>query len=724
MIKKYVPGSIEISEEIYQELASKHGQKVNTWLSAKCPAHDDQKASLGLLITREQGHLKLAVHCHASCEPGKIYEAMGIQQYPVIHENYWDYLKTDGRYSHTKLKKEIFIGDNRASKRYSIGIRKSNSFNDYDFDKVFKKTEDILYNLPQVLKETDDIYIVEGEKCADAIIELGLTATTACKGGGFWDSKFVESISHAKRIIIIPDNDDTGVLYLHKISKSLLDKGYEEVYRLNLPGLDIKEDIYDWFQKGNTIDDLKALPLEKINRGEIPENIANGISSSFNEFNVEIPPEVEALFKDLESYVYLEEHGRDVLTQIVKDSVNGVSLSKTTPDALKKGFYAGYKVIIHGENNNGKFTKRLVNIIDYWNQWNLYKHNRGPKTYKKIEFDPRPVPEAGIYNLYTGFELEPVFDENVDGFLQFLSENICSGDREAYEFFLDFHAHLFQHPEVLPFVALVLRGEKRSGKSGIVDLMMRIIGRRYCAVVNHWEQVVGRFNNHLIGRLLIAIDDATWGGYKEKVGFLNNLITGYRLCMEAKGRDLVNVNNYARVVIIGNDSWLVPKTKDDGRFFVIDVPPRSKSDEFYKTFFETWQKPENLAKLLGYLLKREVSKWRPIDTVINRTVGHDMSLESLSLLEKFIFNCASRKSLIYKPRPGSSSGVNMAQILEMRNEMTWPEKIDIRKVRESYRDWCDDHRHVDDCDETRFSKCSGLKSKRAGTAINAFSGPH
>jgi len=287
--KTYAPGSIEVPKEIYQQLLSEHEQKLDSWLTVKCPAHDDQKASLGLLITQEQGRPRIAVHCHAGCSNEEIYKELGLE-YPTIEESYWDYKKANGDYSHTKLKKEIFKNGVRKSKSYAIGIRKKNSFDDYDFDKVFEKTEDILYNLPQVLKATDDIYLVEGEKCADELIKNGLTATTACKGGGFWNPEFVKSIEHANRIIIIPDNDDTGVLYLNKISKSLLDKGYEEVYRLNLPGLDKKEDIYDWFRKGNTIEELQALALKQITVKDLPATTSFSGSSLAWQKKLEMRP--------------------------------------------------------------------------------------------------------------------------------------------------------------------------------------------------------------------------------------------------------------------------------------------------------------------------------------------------------------------------------------------------------------------------------------------------
>lgn len=437
---------------------------------------------------------------------------------------------------------------------------------------------------------------------------------------------------------------------------------------------------------------------------------------------VYIPQEVAALWPGLESYIYLEEHGKSYLTQVVASNNGGISFSKTTPTALKKSFYAGYDVYLKDTDAKGQPTLTPINIIDYWNEPHRYGHAQGPRLFKRIDFDPSPAPEPGIYNLYTGLELAPRFDEDVSEWLEFLALTICGGDPEAYRFFLDFTAQLVQQPHILPMVALVLRGEKRTGKSGMIDLIARLLGNQYSAVANHWEQVIGRFNAHLAGKLLITIDDATWGGYKEGVGFLNNLVTGQRLCIEGKGQNALNMNNYARVVIIGNGHWLVPKTRDDGRFFVIDVPPRCRDDQFYQDFFAKWQQPEQLSKLLGYLLKVDLSGWRPIDIIRNRIDGSDMGLNELSPLEEFVFYCASKEVLEY-PDPRLNETTTLEDIKQFQHRM-WPPEIRINDFRDSYKRWCDDYRQLDSADPTRFSRALfkllevGQKNRRNSNSIH------
>ena len=78
----------------------------------------------------------------------------------------------------------------------------------------------IPYHLPALLKAPPDaaIYIVEGEKCADALTKLGFTATTNSEGaaggkddtaGKKWPSELNEYFRN-RNIVLIGDNDAPG----------------------------------------------------------------------------------------------------------------------------------------------------------------------------------------------------------------------------------------------------------------------------------------------------------------------------------------------------------------------------------------------------------------------------------------------------------------------------------------------------------------------------------
>lgn len=125
-----------------------------------------------------------------------------------------------------------------------------------------------LYNLHRLAAiPNKEVFIVEGEKCADALIKLGLTATTS---GGADSAKTTDWQALAGREVIIwRDNDSAGLKYQTDIAEILHTFNckikFVDVEALVLP---VKGDCVDWLvdfeiQQGRKAeaDDLYALPL-------------------------------------------------------------------------------------------------------------------------------------------------------------------------------------------------------------------------------------------------------------------------------------------------------------------------------------------------------------------------------------------------------------------------------------------------------------------------------
>lgn len=81
-----------------------------------------------------------------------------------------------------------------------------------------------LYNQPG-LHTANSIVLVEGEKCADALIKNGICATTAMHGANAPIDKTDWSPLTGKHVVIWPDNDDTGKRYAEKAQAHLKNFG-------------------------------------------------------------------------------------------------------------------------------------------------------------------------------------------------------------------------------------------------------------------------------------------------------------------------------------------------------------------------------------------------------------------------------------------------------------------------------------------------------------------
>lgn len=131
----------------------------------------------------------------------------------------------------------------------------------------------IPYRLSELLK-ADVVFVVEGEKSADLLHSLELTATCSSKGAGNWPDEFKKYFMD-KKVIILPDNDIPGRNHAKIVANSLVETA-EEIKVVELPGLPNKDDVFDWINNGHTKDDLIAL-VKKASKWEPDQTIKNPV---------------------------------------------------------------------------------------------------------------------------------------------------------------------------------------------------------------------------------------------------------------------------------------------------------------------------------------------------------------------------------------------------------------------------------------------------------------
>lgn len=113
----------------------------------------------------------------------------------------------------------------------------------------------IPYHLPAVI-DADTVYICEGEKDADNLMDLGLVATTAPEGAGKWRDEMNHWFT-GKQVIILADNDKPGREHADRVEGAL--RGIAASVRsVHFPMLPEKGDVSDWLDMGNGKDELLA----------------------------------------------------------------------------------------------------------------------------------------------------------------------------------------------------------------------------------------------------------------------------------------------------------------------------------------------------------------------------------------------------------------------------------------------------------------------------------
>lgn len=163
------------------------------------------------------------------------------------HNGQWDYISRDG---------EVLV----SVRRYDIDGKKE--FRPWVPGSPYPKAPDVrpLYNIPNILREQRVVW-VEGEKCAQALIEVGITATCTLGGAGALTRKNADKFDftplRGKELIIWPDNDDAGRRLAEIVREVALDADADSVTILHPPaGKPTKWDAADAIEEGMDIDEF------------------------------------------------------------------------------------------------------------------------------------------------------------------------------------------------------------------------------------------------------------------------------------------------------------------------------------------------------------------------------------------------------------------------------------------------------------------------------------
>lgn len=224
--------------------------------SAKCPAHEDQNASLSI----GSGSKGVVATCHAGCSFEEVMGALDL----LVRDSFDD----DGeRPASTKPQIDRSYGyrDEQGELLFEVVRFTPKSFRQRTPDGnggwswKLNGVRRVPYRLPQVraaITAGEPVYLVEGEKDADRLAALGLCATTTPQGAGNWRSEYGHYFANAD-LVIIPDNDAKGWGYAAAAARSAVE--HRAVVRLvQLPGLPEHGDVSDWLVT-HDIEELKAL---------------------------------------------------------------------------------------------------------------------------------------------------------------------------------------------------------------------------------------------------------------------------------------------------------------------------------------------------------------------------------------------------------------------------------------------------------------------------------
>lgn len=414
-----------------------------------------------------------------------------------------------------------------------------------------------LYGLDHLASRSDaPVLVVEGEKTANAARELlpEYVVVTWMNGANAVQQVDWSPLS-GRDVKLWPDADEAGRKAMNDIGALLLKNKAGRIRIVNLPeGLRDGWDLADVIPKDLDIHTLLASASEAPPPVQ-PKSKTSSLDSALEEMN--------------EKHFVAQEGGKTLVFTPKRDPHFKRTHLEASGFADIKNFYL---------NRKFKVEKKRVSLGACWLE---YEKRRN---YEGIVLAPQGAPR-GYYNLWQGFSVEP---EGGDWSLlrNHILEIVCGGNEAWFEYMMGWMASAVQHPERQAEVAVVLKGDKGTGKGVVARSLGHLFGQHFLHVF-HSRHLTGNFNAHLRDCILLFADEAYWAGDKSGEGVLKGLITEPTLAIEAKGRDLVTVPNMIHLMIASNSEWVVPASWGERRFFVLETSDKRKGDgEYFRAIFD------------------------------------------------------------------------------------------------------------------------------------------
>lgn len=313
---------------------------------------------------------------------------------------------------------------------------------------------------------------------------------------------------------------------------------------------------------------------------------------------------------------------------------------------------------------------RPLSRAEIWLDW------KGRREYKGLCFAPERDPKNGYFNTWTGFTVEsteykkasPDARRGFDMFIEHARHNVCRNDTDLFNWLIGYFAHMIQKPYERPLTTLVFRGRKGTGKNALVDRIGKLLGSNHYLVAHDGRYLTSNFNGHLDACLCLVLDEAFWSGDKAAEGKLKGLTTAPEILIERKGKEPYAVDNLVRLVVIGNEDWLVPASNDERRYAVFDIGEGRKQDqEFFETVRILMDDKGGNQILLNYLKTFDLSKTN-VNKAPNTSALLDQKTASLDPFYQWWLDCLSDGRII---------GADFQQ--------SWPEQIDKETFRNGFR---------------------------------------
>lgn len=298
-----------------------------------------------------------------------------------------------------------------------------------------------------------------------------------------------------------------------------------------------------------------------------------------------------------------------------------------------------------------------------WTRWaGKNKKLNGVGSFPDEEICPH-----GFFNTYIKPNIIPV-EGDCTHYLTHLRDIICDKDQRAYEYIVQYFAHIVQKPQEKPNVAIVMKSVEGAGKGTMMKPLLQLFGAQGIHI-NGDRYITGQFNSAVTNKLLIFADevDLTSTATADK---LKAFISESTVQMEKKGLEAVSIPNYARVIFASNREHVISAGTRERRYLVLEPNAVKAQDTDYFRALYKWIDDGGAPKLLHYLSHIDLTGFNPFQPPSTSALI-DQKLQSLNDAQQYIY-----EQLIDSKGFAKTARVEASKVIN--DYHSWCENRDIR----------------------------------------------
>lgn len=266
------------------------------------------------------------------------------------------------------------------------------------------------------------------------------------------------------------------------------------------------------------------------------------------------------------------------------------------------GFKKAHKtrIVEVKKSKKGKEVFEEISVADEW-----LKYDKLMQTFDGVTFLPKGAPIVdNKFNIWSEDGQYTISPRKGDcsRIIDHIREVWCDNDEYLTNWTLMWIADIFQNPEVRPMTALLVTGDPGTGKSIICDEILGPILGKYYGKSAKRDNLVGKFNSMLQGKLLWLAEETLFAGDRQSMQIIKDMITSPSIMIEPKGIDAYQYPSYTRFMFTSNMLHALHLEEKDRRFVVYRTTNKYMQNTEHFDKLKAWLDKEGRAFFLDYLL--------------------------------------------------------------------------------------------------------------------------